>query len=124
MIRIFPAFAFLGLTLFVTRGNVIGSDCGRRPGAGRLHATGGLCCAEEATPHERIDRQLVEGLSHIANSIRAGFAMLQAIDAAAQRLQPPLSEEFSRLVADVRLGASLEDSLRRWAAASAATTST
>lgn len=58
-----------------------------------------------------IDRQLVEGLSHIANSIRAGFAMLQAIDAAAQRLQPPLSEEFSRLVADVRLGASLEDAL-------------
>ncbi len=59
----------------------------------------------------RIDRQLVEALSHIANSIRAGFAMLQAIDAAAQRLEPPLSEEFSRLVADVRLGASLEDSL-------------
>ncbi|MGD0114724.1 MAG: type II secretion system F family protein [Dehalococcoidia bacterium] len=59
----------------------------------------------------RIDRQLVEALSQIANSIRAGFAMLQAIDAAAQRLEPPLSEEFSRLVADVRLGASLEDSL-------------
>jgi hypothetical protein len=37
--------------------------------------------------------------------------MLQAIDAAAQRLQPPLSEEFARLVADVRLGASLEDAL-------------
>jgi tight adherence protein B len=37
--------------------------------------------------------------------------MLQAFDAAAQRLQPPLSEEFGRLVADVRLGASLEDAL-------------
>jgi tight adherence protein B len=37
--------------------------------------------------------------------------MLQAIDAAAQRLQPPLSQEFSRMVADVRLGASLEDAL-------------
>ena len=58
-----------------------------------------------------IDRQLVEGLTQVANSIRAGFAMLQAIDAAAQRLQPPLSEEFARLVADVRLGSSLEDAL-------------
>jgi tight adherence protein B len=58
-----------------------------------------------------IDRQLVEGLTHVANAIRAGFAMLQAFDAAAQRLQPPLSEEFGRLVADVRLGASLEDAL-------------
>lgn len=58
-----------------------------------------------------IERQLVEGLTHVANSIRAGFAMLQAIDAAAQRIDPPLSEEFGRLVADVRLGASLEDAL-------------
>jgi tight adherence protein B len=58
-----------------------------------------------------LDRQLVEGLTHVASAIRAGFAMLQAIDAAAHRLSPPLSEEFSRLVADVRLGASLEDAL-------------
>jgi tight adherence protein B len=58
-----------------------------------------------------IDNQLVEGLTHVANSIRAGFAMLQAIDAAAQRIDPPLSEEFGRLVADVRLGSSLEDAL-------------
>jgi tight adherence protein B len=58
-----------------------------------------------------IDRQLVEGLTHVSNAIRAGFAMLQAFDAAAQRLRPPLSEEFGRLVADVRLGASLEDAL-------------
>jgi tight adherence protein B len=58
-----------------------------------------------------LDRQLVEGLTHVSNSIRAGLAMLQAIDAAAQRLSPPLTEEFSRLVADVRLGASLEDAL-------------
>lgn len=58
-----------------------------------------------------LDQQLVEGLTHVANSIRAGFAMLQAIDAAAQRLSPPLSEEFSRLVVDVRLGASIEDAL-------------
>jgi tight adherence protein B len=60
---------------------------------------------------QAIDRQLVEGLTHIASAIRAGFAMLQAVDAAAQRLKPPLSQEFGRLVADVRLGASLEDAL-------------
>ena len=58
-----------------------------------------------------IDRQLVEGLTQVANAIRAGFAMLQAFDAAAQRLPPPLSQEFGRLVADVRLGSSLEDAL-------------
>ncbi len=58
-----------------------------------------------------IDRQLVEGLTQVSNAIRAGFAMLQAFDAAAQRLQQPLSQEFGRLVADVRLGSSLEDAL-------------
>jgi tight adherence protein B len=58
-----------------------------------------------------IERQLVEALTHIANAMRAGFALLQAIDSAARRLQPPLAEELARLVTDVNLGRTLEDAL-------------
>jgi tight adherence protein B len=58
-----------------------------------------------------IERQLVEALTHIANAMRAGFALLQAIDSAARRLQPPFAEELARLVTDVNLGRTLEDAL-------------
>jgi tight adherence protein B len=60
---------------------------------------------------QAIERQLVEALTHIANAMRAGFALLQAIDSAARRLQPPLAEELARLVTDVNLGRTLEDAL-------------
>jgi tight adherence protein B len=58
-----------------------------------------------------IERQLAEALTHIANAMRAGFALLQAIDSAARRLQPPLAEELARLVTDVNLGSTLEGAL-------------
>lgn len=58
-----------------------------------------------------IEGQLVEAITHIANAMRAGFALLQAIDSAAHRLQPPLAQELARVVADVNLGRSLEDVL-------------
>jgi len=58
-----------------------------------------------------IERQLVEALTHIANAMRAGFALLQAVDSAARRLQPPFAEELAHLVTDVNLGRTLEDAL-------------
>jgi tight adherence protein B len=111
MIRIFMAALLFAIPLLLTRGQIVGLAV-----ATPLALVGFMLPALYVTLKKRrrlhaIDRQLVEGLTHIANSIRAGFAMLQAIDAAAQRLQPPLSQEFSRMVADVRLGASLEDAL-------------
>jgi tight adherence protein B len=111
MIRIFMTALLFAIPLLFARGELLALFA-----AIPLGLVGFMLPAVYVTLKKRrrlsaIDRQLVEGLTHIANSIRAGFAMLQAIDAAAQRLQAPLSEEFSRLVADVRLGASLEDAL-------------
>jgi tight adherence protein B len=111
LLRFFVGILLFALTLFIARGEIVGILIGIL-----LALVGYMLPAFWVGLRRRrrlraIDRQLVEGLTHIANAIRAGFAMLQAFDAAAQRLQPPLSEEFGRLVADVRLGASLEDAL-------------
>lgn len=111
LLRFFVGILLFALTLFIARGEIAGILIGIL-----LALVGYMLPAFWVGLRRRrrlraIDRQLVEGLTHIANAIRAGFAMLQAFDAAAQRLQPPLSEEFGRLVADVRLGASLEDAL-------------
>jgi tight adherence protein B len=111
LLRFFVGILLFALTLFIARGEIAGILIGIL-----LALVGYMLPAFWVGLRTRrrlraIDRQLVEGLTHVSNAIRAGFAMLQAFDAAAQRLQPPLSEEFGRLVADVRLGASLEDAL-------------
>lgn len=58
-----------------------------------------------------IEAQLVETLTLMANSQRAGFAFAQAVELAAQRTGPPISIELNRMLLDLNLGASTEDAL-------------
>jgi len=66
----------------------------------------------------RIGRQIrkfndqLEGmLTMVSSSLRAGFGLLQALDLAAEQLQPPMSTELHRLLRDTRMGASIEEAL-------------
>lgn len=59
----------------------------------------------------KIDKQLTETISLIANAQRAGFAFAQGVDVAAQRLGPPISVELNRMMLDMNMGASTEDAL-------------
>jgi len=66
----------------------------------------------------RIARQLrkfndqLEGmLTMVSASLRAGFGLMQALDLAADQLQPPMSTELQRLQRDTRMGASIEEAL-------------
>jgi tight adherence protein B len=59
----------------------------------------------------KIDAQLVETMSLVANGLKGGFAFAQSIDVAGQRVGPPISSELSRMLLDVNLGAGLEEAL-------------
>jgi tight adherence protein B len=59
----------------------------------------------------KIDRQLGEAITLIANAQRPGFAFAQGVDVAAQRMGPPISVELSRMMLDMNMGASTEDAL-------------
>jgi tight adherence protein B len=59
----------------------------------------------------KIEKQLPEALSIMSNALRAGFGFLQAMEAAARRLPPPLGPELARTLQDANLGASVEDAL-------------
>lgn len=68
----------------------------------------------------RITRQMhkfndqLEGmLTMVSSSLRAGFGLMQALDLAAEQLQPPMSTELHRLLRDTRMGASIEDALEK-----------
>ncbi len=59
----------------------------------------------------QFENQLVDTLNLLINSLRAGFSLLQAMDAVAKEMPPPTGEEFRRLVQEVQLGIPMEDAL-------------
>lgn len=60
--------------------------------------------------------QLDDTLQLIAGNIRAGYGIVQALDAVAQDADAPTSEEFSRAVNQTRIGRDLDDALMDTAA--------
>jgi tight adherence protein B len=61
------------------------------------------------------EAQLPEALSLIASSLEAGHTTLRAVQAMMEESEPPLSQEFERVVAETRLGDPLADALERMA---------
>lgn len=59
--------------------------------------------------------QLPDALTLIASSLSAGHTFLRSIQMMCEESEPPLAEEFSRLVSETRLGDPVADSLARMA---------
>lgn len=55
--------------------------------------------------------QLSDTINLMVNSLRAGYSVMQAMDAVAQEMGPPISTEFGRVGQEVQLGLTLERSL-------------
>jgi Flp pilus assembly protein TadB len=68
-----------------------------------------------ARRQKALGRQLPDALSLIASSLAAGHTFLRAIQMMCEEAEPPLAEEFGRVVFEVRLGAPLVDALERMA---------
>jgi tight adherence protein B len=64
--------------------------------------------------HQRVlalDNQLVDALILMANGLRSGLSLLQAIELADQEMKPPIADEIGRLLNEVRLGRPIDDAL-------------
>jgi len=55
--------------------------------------------------------QLSDTLSLWVNALRSGYSVLQSMEALASEMPAPVSQEFERVVQEVRLGLSLEQAL-------------
>jgi tight adherence protein B len=64
---------------------------------------------------KKFERQLPDVLTLLASSLATGFSLPQAIDAIVRDAAEPAAKEFSRALAETRIGADLEDSLDRLA---------
>jgi tight adherence protein B len=59
----------------------------------------------------RFEEQLPDALMMLAGGMRAGVGMSSALQQLVKEAQPPLSQEFSLMLREQRLGVTLEDSL-------------
>jgi tight adherence protein B len=59
----------------------------------------------------KLERQLEETLTMTANSLKAGFGLLQSLEMAAQQLEHPIATELRRTLHDINIGSSTEDAL-------------
>jgi len=60
---------------------------------------------------KKFESQLPDVLTLVASSLQTGFSLLQALDAVARDAEEPSAKEFSRALAETRIGADLNESL-------------
>jgi tight adherence protein B len=82
--------------------------------AGPLIATG-LVSRRISRRKRAFEEALPDALSLIASSLSAGHTFLRSIQMMCEESEPPMSEEFARVVNETRLGDPLVDSLGRMA---------
>ena len=64
-----------------------------------------------AQRQQKFHNQLLDVLILINGAIQAGYSLMQALDVAVREIPAPASEEFGRILREVRLGIALEDAL-------------
>lgn len=67
----------------------------------------------EAARRRKFASQLVDGLMLLSSSLKAGLSLLQAIEALAEEMPPPISQEFGLVLRENRMGIPLEDCLSK-----------
>jgi tight adherence protein B len=63
----------------------------------------------------RFAEQLADTLQLLSGSLRAGYSLMQAIDAVAREADAPTSDEFGRVVVETRLGRDTNDAFQAMA---------
>jgi len=59
----------------------------------------------------KLEAQMIELLQMLASGLRAGFGLMQGLEAAAEQLPDPLAAEIRRTLRDTAMGASVEQAL-------------
>jgi tight adherence protein B len=103
-----PAFAIVGFLLFAV---LIGPLAGIVAAA--VIAIGPFAYLNNRDRQRKsaFERLLPDTLTLLASSLRAGFSLMQGLEAVAQETTDPMRGELQRVFTEVRLGRSIEDAL-------------
>ena len=64
---------------------------------------------------KKIEQQLVDGLELLGNSLKSGLTLQQSVELLVREFPKPISQEFSLLLAETRLGVDFIDGLHKMA---------
>lgn len=86
----------------------------RRPrgNAQRGEARGPLASWARKRRQAVLSGQIVDALTVISASLKAGYSFVQAMETTSHEIMPPLGEEFALALHEMSLGATVEDSLQ------------
>jgi len=59
----------------------------------------------------KLENQLIEALTMLSNSLKAGFGLMQSFDLAAKQLEHPIATELRRTLYDINVGSTTEAAL-------------
>ncbi len=81
--------------------------------AGFIVLLGALMFVNQVAARQRkkFEDQLPDTLNLIATSLRAGYSLLQAVEAVGEEAPEPTRREFGRAIAEIRLGKSIDDAM-------------
>lgn len=60
---------------------------------------------------DKFEAQFVDGLTMVANAIKAGLSLQQAFEMASHECPKPFGEELSNVLAEIKIGRTMEDAL-------------
>lgn len=107
LIRIFAAVASFGVGWLIT-GNVLGAIL---LAAIAIMVPSILLDRSIAQRQQKFHNQILDVLLLISGAVQAGYSLMQALDLAVKEVPAPASEEFGRVLREIRFGISLEGSL-------------
>lgn len=65
----------------------------------------------EAARRQKFAAQLVDGLMILSSSLKAGLSLTQAFETLVEEMPAPISQEFSLLVRQMRMGVSIDEAM-------------
>ncbi len=66
---------------------------------------------QQAARLKKFNEQLADMLNLMVNGLRAGYSVMQALEAVSRELPAPISDEFRRVVQEMQIGISMEKAL-------------
>jgi len=110
-ITVFFLFFLIFGNITTTRGWISGLLFGLAGGFGALNTPRVILAILRKRRLQRFNEQLVDALTSMSNSLKAGFSILQAFESIVEEDQNPISQEFSVFLHQTRVGVRFEDAL-------------
>ncbi len=111
-ITISVLLAGLGFAVsFLLLGGVMGAILGVGAGAIAFFVPHKWMGMRREGRRKKLEEQLPEALSLIANSLKAGFGLLQSLNQAAEQIHHPLGTELATTIHEMNMGANADEAL-------------